>query len=144
MNTTSRLCLTGAFLIAGCTNIPMTKSWSPLVSTDCGHGTCKAEVSIWDCSLGYISVAPDTIEVLDSQTTPKKKIEWTIVGNYRFPQSGGIQIAGDFLDPEVTPNGKKLTLRDEAGLGIHKYIITVVRESDGTSCKARDPFILNR
>ena len=116
------------------------------LAAHCGEGICKTDVTVLDCSNGYISVADDTIEVPDSQGSEKKKIEWTIVTEgYTFPETGGIvTTSSDFLDPRLTSNRTKLTLRDEAPLGPHKYTITVVRTSSGTACKPRDPFILNR
>ena len=129
-------------LAGGCAAPPM----RTMDAAPCNHGVCKAEVSVWNCSKGYITVKDDPIEIPNSQSLPKN-IEWTIVtDDYKFVADGIVVDPGSrgFSGGHVTGNGKKFTLHDGGDLGIHKYTVKVMRESDGTPCMPKDPYILNR
>lgn len=135
------LSLAIVLLSAGCA--APTTTTTTLVGP-CNEGVCKAEVTVWDCSRGYITVNVDPIEIPDSQAHPKN-IEWTIITDgFRFPSDGIVVGSNGFSGGQVTGNGKKFILHDGAGLGIHKYTVKVERESLGTFCLPHDPYILNR
>jgi hypothetical protein len=134
-------------LIAGCAapaGAPGGGHGMKALATPCNEGICKAKVTVVDCAKGYVPVTDDPIEVPDSQTG-SQNILWTIeTRGYRFPTDGIVVDSPGFTGGVVPGSGKMFLLTDAATLGYHKYTVTVVRESDGTRCKANDPFILNR
>ena len=127
------LSATAALFAAACAETPAS------FRSPCTSGVCKAWVTVVDCAQGHLPVNPDPIRVPGTNN-----IEWTIdTDGYKFPANGIVVSDPGFTGGHVTGNGKKFILNDAARVGYYKYTVTVVRESDGVTCKPYDPFIHN-
>lgn len=107
----------------------------------CNQGVCKVDVTVQWCWAGWITVDPDPIRV-----PAPNNIEWTIKTNGFSFTNDGIVINGSGFAPRpgVTGNGKKFIVHDDhSQLGMIKYAVRVVRDSDGAVCKPLDPMINN-
>ena len=89
-----------------------------------------------------MSVNPDPIAVSEPNN-----IEWLIATDgYSFAKDGiAINGSGFITRPGVTGNGKKFIVHnDHSQMGLIKYAVRLVRDSDGVACAPYDPLINNR
>jgi len=128
----------GSLLIAACAGPGTTQAGAQ----PCNAGVCKAQVTVQSCEAGTMSVLPDPIPVSEPNN-----IEWTFsTPGYSFRQDGIVVNGSGFAPrPGVDGNGKKFTVHDDhSQMGLIKYTVRVVRDSDGVACKPLDPYINNR
>ena len=135
-STASRL---GLVVFAGCCSLLF---GARADAAPCNAGVCKAEVTVQSCEKAQMSVKPDPISV-----PAPNNIEWTIsTAGYTFAKNG-IVIDGKGFTPRpgVTGNGKKFIVHDDHTdkRAKIKYVVHLIRQSDGVACAPYDPFINN-
>jgi len=108
----------------------------------CNAGVCIASVTVQSCDDGTMAVDPDPIDV----PAPHLMVWNLATPGYSFARLGIVISGGGFSpDPGISPNGKRFSVRN-AHTDLRrdiKYLVRVVRDSDGKTCAPYDPIINN-